>query len=101
VLCCTLLQVTTETEELRFNTAIAAMMEFINGVYKWDNRWEGGGWQGGGGGEGRDGGHHQRCGRDVEALWAYVPVAGPRPCHGVRSLKPQAAVDSHMNLVLH
>lgn len=31
-------QVTTETEELRFNTAIAAMMEFINGVYKWDNR---------------------------------------------------------------
>jgi leucyl-tRNA synthetase len=30
--------VTTETEELRFNTAIAAMMEFINGVYKWDNR---------------------------------------------------------------
>lgn len=25
---------TTETEELRFNTAIASMMEFINGVYK-------------------------------------------------------------------
>jgi len=23
---------------MRFNTAIAAMMEFINGVYKWDNR---------------------------------------------------------------
>lgn len=27
-------QVTTETDELRFNTAIASMMEFINGVYK-------------------------------------------------------------------
>lgn len=27
-------QVTTETEELRFNTGIASMMEFINGVYK-------------------------------------------------------------------
>lgn len=34
-------QVTTETEELRFNTGIASMMEFINGVYKnWgDSRW--------------------------------------------------------------
>jgi leucyl-tRNA synthetase len=31
-------QVTTETEELRFNTAIAAMMEFMNAVYKWPNR---------------------------------------------------------------
>ena len=30
------LQVTEETEELRFNTAISAMMEFINGAYKWD-----------------------------------------------------------------
>eukprot|EP00878_Enallax_costatus_P022863 GHUV01024296.1.p1 GENE.GHUV01024296.1~~GHUV01024296.1.p1 ORF type:complete len:684 (+),score=223.68 GHUV01024296.1:356-2407(+) len=34
----TIKRVTVETEELRFNTAIAAMMEFINGVYKWDNR---------------------------------------------------------------
>jgi leucyl-tRNA synthetase len=32
------IQVTVETEELRFNTAIAAMMEFINAVYKWPNR---------------------------------------------------------------
>ena len=31
---CALFQVTTETEEMRFNTGIAAMMEFINGVYK-------------------------------------------------------------------
>jgi leucyl-tRNA synthetase len=31
-------QVTTETEEMRFNTAIAAMMEFVNAVYKWDTR---------------------------------------------------------------
>ena len=30
------LQVTEETEGLRFNTAIAAMMEFINGAYKWE-----------------------------------------------------------------
>ncbi len=29
-------QVTEETEGLRFNTAIAAMMEFINGAYKWE-----------------------------------------------------------------
>ena len=28
----TIQKVTTETEEMRFNTAIAAMMEFINGV---------------------------------------------------------------------
>eukprot|EP00775_Hariotina_reticulata_P005133 gene5133-5373_t len=34
----TIKKVTVETEELRFNTAIAAMMEFINGVYKWDSR---------------------------------------------------------------
>lgn len=34
----TIKKVTVETEELRFNTAIAAMMEFINGVYKWENR---------------------------------------------------------------
>lgn len=36
----TIKKVTVETEEMRFNTAIAAMMEFINGVYKWDNRYE-------------------------------------------------------------
>ena len=30
----TLLQVTTEIEEMRFNTGISAMMEFINGVTK-------------------------------------------------------------------
>lgn len=29
---------TIETEELRFNTGIAAMMEFMNTVYKWPNR---------------------------------------------------------------
>ena len=34
----TIKKVTTETEEMRFNTAIAAMMEFVNGVYKWPNR---------------------------------------------------------------
>jgi leucyl-tRNA synthetase len=34
----TIKKVSTETEEMRFNTGIAAMMEFINGVYKWDNR---------------------------------------------------------------
>ena len=27
---------TEETEALRFNTGIAAMMEFVNGVFKWD-----------------------------------------------------------------
>ncbi len=31
-------QVTEETEEMRFNTAIAAMMEFVNGAYKWQSR---------------------------------------------------------------
>jgi len=30
--------VTIETEEMRFNTAIAGMMEFMNAVYKWPNR---------------------------------------------------------------
>jgi leucyl-tRNA synthetase len=30
--------VTEETEELRFNTALAAMMEFVNGAYKWEAR---------------------------------------------------------------
>jgi len=34
----TIKKVTEETEEMRFNTAIAAMMEFINGVYKWETR---------------------------------------------------------------
>lgn len=29
---------TVETEELRFNTGISAMMEFVNAVYKWPNR---------------------------------------------------------------
>lgn len=38
VLCCAVLQVSEETEEMRFNTAIAAMMEFVNGAYKWDSR---------------------------------------------------------------
>ena len=32
------LQVTEETEAMRFNTGIAAMMEFVNGAYKWDTR---------------------------------------------------------------
>ena len=27
---------TEETEALRFNTGIAAMMEFVNGAFKWD-----------------------------------------------------------------
>jgi hypothetical protein len=31
-------QVTEETEEMRFNTALAAMMEFVNGAYKWGSR---------------------------------------------------------------
>lgn len=31
-------KVTADTEELRFNTAIAAMMEFMNDTKKWDNR---------------------------------------------------------------
>ena len=30
------LQVTEDTEEMRFNTAIAAMMEFVNGANKWE-----------------------------------------------------------------
>ena len=30
-------QVTEETEALRFNTGIAAMMEFVNGANKWSN----------------------------------------------------------------
>jgi hypothetical protein len=30
--------VTAETEGMRFNTGIAAMMEFMNGVQKWGNR---------------------------------------------------------------
>lgn len=34
----TIKKVTEETEEMRFNTAIAAMMEFINGAYKWETR---------------------------------------------------------------
>lgn len=29
------LQVTEDTEGLRFNTAISAMMEFVNGAFKW------------------------------------------------------------------
>jgi len=31
-------KVTIETDEMRFNTAIAGMMEFMNAVYKWPNR---------------------------------------------------------------
>ena len=31
-----MLQVTEETEEMRFNTGISAMMEFVNAAYKWD-----------------------------------------------------------------
>jgi leucyl-tRNA synthetase len=34
----TRVQVTEETEEMRFNTGIAAMMEFVNCAYKWDER---------------------------------------------------------------
>jgi len=33
-----LLQVTEETSSMRFNTGIAAMMEFVNGAYKWEQR---------------------------------------------------------------
>lgn len=29
-------QVTKETEEMRFNTAISALMEFVNGAFKWE-----------------------------------------------------------------
>ena len=31
-------QVTEETEAMRFNTGISAMMEFVNGATKWPNR---------------------------------------------------------------
>lgn len=31
-------KVTVETEEMRFNTGISAMMEFVNAAQKWDNR---------------------------------------------------------------
>lgn len=31
-------KVTEETDEMRFNTALAAMMEFVNGAYKWESR---------------------------------------------------------------
>lgn len=34
----TIKRVTEETEELRFNTGIAAMMEFVNGATKWGTR---------------------------------------------------------------
>lgn len=34
----TIAKVTDDTEELRFNTAIAAMMEFMNDAKKWDNK---------------------------------------------------------------
>lgn len=30
------LQVTEETEEMRFNTGISALMEFVNGAFKWE-----------------------------------------------------------------
>ena len=30
------MQVTEDTEEMRFNTAISGMMEFVNGAQKWD-----------------------------------------------------------------
>ena len=33
----TIKKVSEETEEMRFNTAIAAMMEFVNAAYKWDS----------------------------------------------------------------
>eukprot|EP00898_Chlorokybus_atmophyticus_P005617 jgi/Chlat1/6056/Chrsp4S06336 len=38
VLHTTIQRVTEDTEEMRFNTAISAMMEFINASYKWDTR---------------------------------------------------------------
>ena len=31
-------QVTDDTEAMQFNTAIAGMMEFVNGAYKWESR---------------------------------------------------------------
>lgn len=50
----TIKKVTTETEDMRFNTGIAAMMEFVNGVTKvcvgGEGRAEGGQRCGGGGG---------------------------------------------------
>lgn len=33
-----MMQVTEETSNMRFNTGIAAMMEFVNGAYKWEHR---------------------------------------------------------------
>ena len=33
---CNGLQVTEETEEMRFNTGISALMEFVNGAFKWN-----------------------------------------------------------------
>lgn len=33
----TIKKVSEETEEMRFNTAIAAMMEFVNAAYKWES----------------------------------------------------------------
>ena len=30
------LQATEETEQMRFNTGISALMEFVNAAYKWD-----------------------------------------------------------------
>ncbi len=30
------MQVTEETEQMRFNTGISALMEFVNAAYKWD-----------------------------------------------------------------
>lgn len=34
----TIKKVTEETSSMRFNTGIAAMMEFVNGAYKWEQR---------------------------------------------------------------
>ncbi len=34
----TIKKVTEETEELRFNTGISSMMEFVNGANKWDTK---------------------------------------------------------------
>lgn len=31
-----MLQATEETEQMRFNTGISALMEFVNAAYKWD-----------------------------------------------------------------
>lgn len=35
---CCAVQVTEDTEEMRFNTAIAGMMEFVNGAQKWEGK---------------------------------------------------------------